>query len=379
MALELIKNGDKELWCVKGEAPGGGEWIVPVYVEYFLSGAKDQERKFVRITRAINIMGPMVVAALKSRLTPYMLASQAGFCMLAESALHEIATKAPGVTPEYYLKFPEEASILNTPERDKVSEMGTAKGSTEAFLKFVHTNSQIVPWATLKLVWRAIVQNSQVWLSEKKEPIDFGFVELVPTPYRVNWCQILKTMHPEAAQILVSRQLKPDTKERKLVNSGFYRSLRNGVLLSLNKHLAIQWRIEAVHHESWWKVMDELETLVRNSRGPVGYAKQVALHVHKRLERNIDIFTRWVREANKTAATVGSNSLYGAEFLKAYVPKGHVKAKAPPSGPVRVVESLKDEGVLAPDTPEDVEDEASERLLQVPNLQSPAENLRDTG
>lgn len=339
MAQEIQAIGDRELWVVSGAAALGAKWSLPIFVDFFEANITPQiKRTFARVNPAMT-MTPEQESVLESRISAYVYPSEAGHKLIAKSSLNEIAIKAQGITPAFYVQWPDQPNeVASKVEQDSLDpEYLDPSRATEAFLQYVSVQTNVLPLPTLKLAWRALVQCSMTWLAEKKRPIDFGFVELMPVPYRVNWQQVLKAMHPKSPWVITHSKKQDVSRDAMLLEMGLMQNLSNCVLLAVNPNTnCMWWRIEAVHKSEWWKGVEQIEEAHKNKQGPGRYAKHVSAEINRRRSRLVDIYCKWTKEAARPSGNLDQGKLHGSQVIIPWMARGKVNVWNPPCGPVEV-------------------------------------------
>lgn len=361
--------GDRELWVLHGMGPKNQKWGIPIYVDPFKAEVHQQEVKYFRITPAIALP-PALDVAMKARMMAFAVRTERDYTMLQEKDLNVIATKAPGITPSFYLQWPTgEVAPQATSEMavECVSEHPDMSPIADRFLTYVFTQTQVVPLATLKLVWKAITQCAFTWMSEKKEPLNIGFATLFPVPYRVNWHQIMKAMFPSSTVACTNRSRKE--RNGRLDNMGFIDQLRNSVNTALDPRSGvIRWRIELAHDKQWWRAIQAIELQKLELGGMIGYTRYVGKEIQKRTKLMVELFTAWTKEAVYPCGHVDDRRVFSEPVLKPWLPPGRITPWRPPEGDIEAVVSGDVEGLTGPENESSMAIEATKRLLQVSDL-----------
>lgn len=375
MPVTLKASGDRELWVVHGKCHKGEQWEIPVFCDPMSAEVDGGVRKFMRMYPAVGISEPMKIA-IHGRAIPYVIQQDRNWTILAERSLHEIAYKAPGITPGYYFKWPGEQADPDSVDEESVDP--DPSPPSESFIKFVHQQTQIIPYPTLKLVWRAIAECGFDWVLKQKKPINLGWIELIPSPYRANWCQILQAMYPGSTTAITNKNTA--WRENWLNTSGFMVQILNSVLLALNTFTtAIYWRIEVLHSKEWWRAVEDLEGKKKAKLGGLQYTYYVSKMIVKYQATLLKLYREWVREAARPAGQIPKRELGRGEVLTAWIPPGRVRPQKPPSGPVQVVVDSHDSLISSPTNEAFVEVEATARLLSLSSVQQNAKDMRDAG
>lgn len=368
MPIELKLDGDRELWAINGSGVGGTTWSIPVFADPFSGEVKPgQVRRFYRISPAA-VMDLGCEAALRGRLIPYNVDAASGMTLVTEKALHEIATKAQGITPSYYLKWGPDGSNPGKVEEESVdADYDKAPEATEKFIEYVYTHTQVASHSTLKLVWRAITQCAFDWLAVDKRPISFGFMELTPIPYRINWAQMLKAMFPGSPPTV--RLKNKVARDARLLDMGFMGQMTNGILLGMDNNAGvITWRVECTLQKNWWQRIIGLEQKIKATLGPVQYSHYVFRQMFNRRDKLLELYAAWVKEANRPAGTNDDGRLHGGKALICWLPPGKIKPVDPPCGAVEAVVDSDGAEISGPGGPSIMAIEATKRLLEMSDL-----------
>lgn len=368
--MTLTLCGDRELWLVRG-AITKKEWVLPIYCDPFDGEVDGQKRRYYRIEPTMKLTSPMEMA-LTGRLTPHIIRSDAGFSLLTETSLNEIAHKAPGITPGYYIVWPnyQPEPQGEVAEKDFVDpDHDNPPQATEKFLEWVFQQTQVAPLPTIKLVWRALMQHLFIWMVEKHKSVDLGFLELLPTPYRSNWTQVMKAMFPNSPYHANMRD--KEKRDLTLMETLFSPNLTNSILYGLTYNTAtILWRIDVIHKKIWWAASQELEEKEKMARGPVGYTEYVVRRTAKMKDKLIEVYANWAKEANRPAGGTDEGITYGVPVLTCWIPEGRVTAIAPPEGDVEAVVDAEGTRLRGPGNKASVAKEVTKRLLQMSAIQS---------
>lgn len=333
MSLEVKRCGDRELWVLSGVLKDGFRWQIPFYADPY---AKDENLSHYKVEPAVFMNGPMLDTV--DALLLYHNQGKGNVRLLSRLQWTKMATKAPGITPEYYLKwntFEEQADsemdvqpVLENPDPDMSSE-------AEAFCRHVVQATQIVPIGTMKLVYRVIMSEGLIWMLEKGKPLNLGFIRLARVPYRPNWKQILLSMFPASASYFRQPATKRDTL---LHNSGFWANLYNTKLASLDrKDHFIHWGVECVEQPSWWAASDQKERSILSSLGSAKYMQYFRNAIKKHIPTILESYRSWIDRVIIPCAALDNGRVFGSQVLRPWVPEGRVLPAAPDAGDCHVV------------------------------------------
>lgn len=370
----VIKGvGDIQLYVVRGEYLSGKIWELPIFAEPFEDDV-DHER-YWRVEPAVNHNNEQY-SVLAAQLRPHRLGCDSDHIIISNASLQEIAYKAAGITPSYYVKWNKQfAKTLHEQSTERLRE---SKDDTEAdrFLRFVCERTGIARLPQLRLYWRAIAQEALVWMVEKNRPIDLGFCRLVPLPYRRNWKEVLMGMHPNSVHILNQWKRHRPKMEALLTEMGVTPDLVNSLLLAMQPHHNyIHWSIECVPTKSWDRAVEDIGLRRRGCSTPVIYTEHVRSAMFAKVQESISALVRWVLDTSRPAGAVDDGRTFGSTVLRSWIPKGLVAPRASPVGPARVVCTTGGTEIAGPIVEGPTGDEV-EVLPPVSDLPSPVTHVR---
>lgn len=336
MNVEVTLCGDRELWVIYGTyKKGDGEWRVPFFVDPY-SEKPDMPPTFYKLEPAVFLNAEMLEAVeLKIRL--YNRGS-GDIRILKVEDLQKVAVKAPGITPEYYLNWRTfENEDKDNLEVQQVVEEVDFPSEAKAFCEYIVNSTQIVPIGTMKLIYRAIVAHGMEWVLEKKKPLHLGFVRLVPVPYRVNWKQILLALAPSSPWAFRQSLIKRDAL---LLAGGWTTNVYNTKLAAVGRtNPLIQWKVELIHDDSWWKAVEKHETKIYAALGPSRYITYFRNAIKSAFPHILEAYSSWCKRISVPCAGLDNGKLFGNRVLRAWVPEGRVTPAAPLQGDVSCVVS----------------------------------------
>lgn len=285
--MQIAEFGDKELWLVRG--PG---WCLPIYCTPFTEDGASHTHWMVTPARQL-LAAPF--AELNTRFAAINLGKSRTNWIIHKDNLASMAEKAPGVTPDYYLKWPTDND--KAPEPEETAEVGDEeKDSGLKFLRFVCERSAF-DMRLARYFWRAMKDGMLEWLINRQQPIDLELFKIHPIPYRVNWKDILLARHPQAAQVFMR---EPDKRTARLIRCGFMEDLGGADLLAMGpKPGVFNWTLELEPQKLWLEAQKKAELDRLSLKGPVNYAKYCESCIRKCMGSILGVFATWVRQADR--------------------------------------------------------------------------------
>lgn len=324
MIDDLKSIGDRELHVVKGKIPAG-EWRIPVFIDYFQSNRKE----FAKVTPAVPLMADQQ-GFLYYTFSLHNAWKKRDVFLVERHFLEQFTEKAPGITPEYYFRWPNQQSIPFTGrKRLKIAQADIANDEfseeTEDFIEFVRKRRSIDA-NVIRLSIDLIAREATYYLTQKKKPIDLGFVKIHAVPYRANWKEILLARFRDIAWVFNSGK---ETKENALRVSKFYEHLCTLELMAIDRYKRhIHWTIEAVPTKLFEEETAEIE-MTKQAGGDTIYIKMYEKLVSAISPRLVEIFANYVQKASRAFPQISNGLTVGSQKL---VPYAGPKRAVPQSG-----------------------------------------------
>jgi len=285
--ISFISKGDKELWVLNG-----GDWKLPVYVD----PVYDREDNCCAfLTPAVSFLGSWYAAADKM-IRPLSIDS-GGKWLIPFHKLQEIATKANGVTPSYYVVWEREQLYPHNPIRARAVQPKPNSDSTEDFMGFMADEHNLFSKEQLGLFFTALRECAMKWMIERNLPIDLGFVKLVPVPFRVNWKQMLDSwLTPSIFRLPFAER------EQAMMDHGFDEMLINPRLMAVDMKVP-RWTIEVVPSKEWLQRSSYRENLQLKKYG-TSYVEHLRDVVYRMRRQLVDLYRLWLAQKNIKAGYV---------------------------------------------------------------------------
>jgi len=369
--MKFITSSDRELWIVHI-----GEFRYPVYAT---PGEVDGVRHW-RVASAV-FLRPMPFDAICALLNPLARNHYAGFWIIPDTDFK--AEKAPGVTPDYYARLPQEPEkpirtrVLDMVEDIRRSDPDHAPG--DDFIQDVWQRTSICELKTLRLIWLTLCQEMPRWLLRTHKPVDFGWSKLWTFPYRQNWKQIMLGKFPN---IMAFLRLMKNERDARLEFTSFRDEMTSTDMAALSpagpNMRVIRWAVELDPNNLWWEYVDSVEKRVLEGTTKTGYLKRYATLLHRSYPKAVEVFRRWVQQTTLPSASVCKRRGGRGQELVDHVSAGEVHPRNPEGLPVRVTTDPRGTSIRDSRTGKTVAFKAS-NLSEMPVVDFQARDLRDAG
>lgn len=290
MGDELISVGDRELHIVKGKIPNG-EWTLPVYIDYLRSDRKE----YAKITPALPVTAEQH-GYLWYTFSLHNAWKKRDAFLIERHFLEQFTEKAPGITPEYYFRWPGAITPSTGKKRLKIHEADLGgdepNEEREDFIDWV-CKRRAVDKNVLRLAIDIISREAPYWLMQKQRPIDLGFTRIFAVPYRANWKEILLTRFRDIVWVFNSNK---ETRDNALRQVKFHEALCTLELMAIDrcKH-HIYWTIEAAPTKQFEREMTEIE-MTKQASGDNVYIRLYEKLVSSLSPRILEIFANYVQK-----------------------------------------------------------------------------------
>lgn len=313
MISELKEIACRELWVVKGKTING-PWQFPVWVDFF----QGHNREFAKCTPAVGLNAEQALH-LVYHFSIHNVWKKTESFLIDRHFLPQLAERVTGVVPEYYFRWPGSTVPLSKSMRrlriakddlndDDISE------ETEDFIEFIHKRRS-VDRNVLRLAIDMICREAPYWLTQKKKPIDLGFVRIFALPYRVNWKEILLAKFRDIAWVFNSNK---ETKDNALREARFNEHLCRLEMLSIDRtKMHIHWTLEAVPTKQWEKDAAEIE-MTKQASGDTVYIKMYEKLVAALAPRILEVFTSYVQKVSRPFPEICKGSKPGSKKMVPY-------------------------------------------------------------
>lgn len=288
MRVEYCNEIDIELWCISRDG-----WCIPMRTVYCTLNGSDA----VHVTPAMFVGFPQTEAIDQVIRQTDGIKLRSGWVIPTEK-FHGIATKAKGITPEFYYYWhgPKAFKGFDKPPEEIEDTRYKAPDIQEDFLDLVSQRSGI-PTASLTMAWLAILQVMPDWLLSGKT-LDLGFCRLLALPYRRNWKELLLARYPTFRKLLMVRDKK------RLMSLAFTAASRMIRTSELSEYRTkggrslFAWSIELIHDSSWENASAEVESKAADALGPIPYVKRWAAKIGQLEDQIYEIIAQHVTKEN---------------------------------------------------------------------------------
>lgn len=188
--VNLYPYGDRELWYAQGE-----DWSLPLFVLWHED--KTIARHWALIEPCFSLYNSQHLLMTKLFEAHDALGTKDRWLILKPTC-EAMLTKAPGVTPERYYKWPDcklrplpaWKPISYSPEHPNGVGEAMIREDNRAFVGYVAESSNI-PSSVVRIVLEAVADAAPRWMLEKRKPVDLGFCRILAAPFRGNWKEII--------------------------------------------------------------------------------------------------------------------------------------------------------------------------------------------
>ncbi len=304
----ISRNGDTELWVIKGEG-----WELPVLADPYGSPVSHYR---LRPPLDCGITDKML-RALDERFAPIRVPAETNHVIVKYEDLQVVGYKAPGITPGYYLRWDGKAKAADQMDRERVNPTPSDTDAGKDFCAYLHRLTGVVEYPKLRLIWKAICQYGPRFMMEKKKPLDFGFCKILPSPYRANWKGLLTTRFPQSHQ------------EEVLQSEKFTEQMVNTVLAAIRTRDHIcYYSLEVIVDDDWHTFADAYEEKRRAAMGGVNYAELWRRSIAKLHPHLLAAFRVWARQIRIPCGQLDDGILFGGRPIIPWVPDGKVRPAA---------------------------------------------------
>lgn len=378
--VTLIDDGDVELWLARGKA--GKDWQLPLYAHPKSIDGTGQPLYYC--VPAVPNLQPHHHIALNNHFARHRLNVDSAFWVIDRETLPMICQKAPGLTPAYYVHWNGER--VNVPhgetamaELSEPAEANAPSPDGERFIEYFLANSGLFERDVMRLFWREFRRVAMLWLGTEREPLDLGFLKIVPLPYRANWREITAARHPKIPAILKTSSGAQRT--ALLVFFKVYDTLSNLLIAAMNPRGACHWTLNLLVEPKLRTLLDKNEDAILKSMGPESYASHVFEQMQRRQNYAMAILAQY---SEQTGAPCGSTTPSPTGFGKRiipHIPEGAIRPVAPSIPKVFAVARDTWQELTGPDRDDTCEVVAVETpgMPDVSALRPQLEDVRDTG
>lgn len=363
MKLTYCNDRDIELWVVSDSG-----WAIPVKCHHCVM----DDVGYVHVIPAVPL-GFAQSGELERVLSCRGATALKSGWLLEVSSFTSVASKAGGITPEFYYIWDGCQAKRPTLEPEQVKQPKQPKKthSSDPFIDHVASTSGISK-DLLVVSYLAIAQAIPGWLLAGNT-LNLGSIRLAAVPYRRNWKEIVLARYPTLRKALMVREPK------RLMSMAFTAASRIVRLSELTEcrmrrgNPLFSWTVEVLHNSDWEKTCDDVEGKAAAHLGPIPYVKRWANRVSQIEDTVYEILAAHIqKETSPTCRILWRRGQRGMQF---------VQASPTVLGPATILEcdegsdSSVDDFLGIEDSAKYLEEKA-ERLFKMSALQQVDEDMR---
>ena len=215
--------------------------------------------------------------------------------LVRQTILEKIAKKCEGITPAYYLRWPD-SPLVAQPEKKEFGNqplIGNSEAEANEFENFVRycaAESGITDVNTLRLHFALLCKSGMTWLMVKRKVLNLGFCKLYALPLRKDFTSILAKQWPEVHATFRRRKLRMGILEA----CGFIKSLHNTELIEMQTDETIGWSIHAVEEKPIERYVEKIEreTLLKST--PSRYVFRLGNTIRKSYVQIVEVMAGYL-------------------------------------------------------------------------------------
>lgn len=366
--ISVIRDQDDELWTIEGKLDDGFQWRYPLIVKPHRT--KDEPfQRWAYVHGSDYKWSPSQYAALSAILDHHdCVPSHPSGWWFTQTVLEMFATKAPGITHDFYIRWPgyEDPKFSDDPDILDVPEEPGFSAEEMKFLKHLQNVTGTQTWEALKFLWIAFRRQAIMWVARERRPLDIGFIRIVPMPYRTNWKEALAVRF--SGVLSCFRTAGREKRQETLQESGFYEALASVKLLAVDRErLFCHWTLESMPSDELQEAINEQEYAKFQRSSPAGYARHMLGSMATRLNDTMRMFAKYVAVVTvPTGRKVVSDNRSGTEIIVPETRPGRVR---PGRGIADVIElSPKPFARLNDENDDKPKGESAKEMLKIPDF-----------
>lgn len=320
-AQTLSRYGDMELWYASGD-----NWSLPLNVWWKMDRANNLH--YAMIAPAVGLYTSQALL-LDALFQAHDIQGRQDQWVIPRRMVDVLIHKAPGVTPVFYYRWPDDAMPpLLPPSKDMLlresvtAPKGSGKGVNEEFVRHVCEQYKL-PSSVVRIVLRAIGDEGARWMLETHQPIELGFCRLLAVPFRSNWKEIVaaKFKHWKLLKLL---KLPRKVRHAALEEAGVPQALCSPHNIGIRrKNLRIQYTLEAIPTKSFETAVSVAEGK-RQACGHTSYVASFEAGVEKMYHALLEAMEKYLEKTTAPFARVYESSDTG---LLGFLPSAGSKIK----------------------------------------------------
>lgn len=346
-------------------------WEIPIYVQ--LAEREDGEWFWV-INPAMALWKPIMMS-LSAVLYPHSVIRDADRWVIPKAVLETVATKAPGVTPSFYLRKEGEPPTEQDMEFKEEDEVGHVD---DEMIRTAWNKTRLGSLATYKAIWIVIVREIAARLLIDRKPVDLGWFKIHAIPYRTNWKFNLLQKRPKLAYII---NCPNEVRESILRSEEVLGDMSRTDMMataSANGRTIFQWHLEIETTKKWEEYMTDVEVQRLTGADSNAYLKRWGALVRESRPVINRLLAQLCRAMARPAGQPIESGTRGRMRLVPYVPEKGGR-------PARVdridLPLVGGDGSVPLRGPEDKDNafRPARKVQKLPVFQFGSGNVRDTG
>lgn len=322
--IAITKYGDVELWLAKAS---DDSWCLPVFVQW--NHDKDNDVHYGWVEPAVGTYKSQALVLI-ALLQFHDVAGRQDKWLIERKMVETLLFKAPGLTPRYYYKWPDEnmpalpvASKLSLPTTD-VSPQGFGS-ARESFVKHI-CSAYNLPNSVVRIILRAIGAEAPKWMLTHRRELDLGFCKIVAAPFRPNWKEIVTAKYRKWNLLTIFS--KPSTFIRKeLEEAGIPEALCSPDNIGLKKFCGkgknscrLNYTLEVIPGRQFENAVNVIEA-ERGACGTVSYVASFEKTVESLYQHLVEALEIYLHKTQAPFARVSEGG--GAGILRFLPTVGH--------------------------------------------------------
>lgn len=334
--------GDRELWLAKAE---DNSWSFPLYVVWRVDKATDIHYAHVKPAFAPYYSQGLTLIAL---LQPHDILGRTDQWVIPRRLAEALLHKAPGITPEYYYRWPDEncPPIIKTIQtlRLELKEKTPHSLAHEPFVQYLARERKL-PSSLINVVLAAIAEEAPVWMIKQRKPLDLGFCRLLAVPFRANWKEVVRLKARESGiKLLALMKLPKAERDKALKESGLPELLASPHNIALRRgwrdngqSVRLDYTLEVIAADKFETKANAVEA-ERQSHGSTEYVAHYEDSVEALYNYLVQALVSFVRKVASPFAQVCEGGRAGSlRFLPVSGRKIRVRDKTLRDYPIHIV------------------------------------------
>jgi hypothetical protein len=190
--LTLHGYSDKELYVARAM---DDSWSLPMFVDW--KHDKEHDKHYAMVSPAVSLYTNQSLM-MQALLQVHDVMGEKTRWLIPRNICEAILHKAPGITPAFYYKWPDDNQPPLPPAwneaKGKTWRYPEARNpellSSSHFVKHLAKTINL-PSSVISIVYKAICTEAPGWMLDNKQPLELGFCQLVALPFRANWKEII--------------------------------------------------------------------------------------------------------------------------------------------------------------------------------------------